>query len=89
MRANDLIAMDTLKNEEELQSFLDYCKSELVMTLVLHHIASDVGYVSNKIYGESEVYDGRFGYGLKIRRNNPNSTRYCLVEYCILEEVRE
>lgn len=81
MRPDSLNFNDTFNNEEELQSFLDYCNEALGMKIVLHHKATDVGYESNKIYGRAESYKGRFGNGIKIRRNNPNSNRYCIIEY--------
>lgn len=32
-------------------------------------------------------YKGRFGVGRKILKNNPLSSRYCIVEYWIETEV--
>lgn len=52
----------------------------------LHHTALTRGYVSVKeIEGIKEDYSGKFGTGYTIKRNNPNSTRYCFIEYWVEE----
>lgn len=54
----------------------------------LHHIATAPGYVSVKNKeGIKSPYKGRYGIGYTIRRHNPNSSRYCIIEYYI--EVEE
>ena len=40
------------------------------------------GYVSTKEV-KIEEYDGRYGKGLKVYRNNPRSNRYCIVDYWV------
>lgn len=52
----------------------------------LHHTALTRGYVSvHALDGIMEEYSGRFGNGYTIKRNNPNSTRYCFIEYWVAE----
>lgn len=52
------------------------------MTTYFHHSALTRGYV--KVNQEiKESYSGKFGTGYKIYKHNPNSTRYCIVEYWI------
>ena len=48
--------------------------------LELHHEALARGYIR---VGETkeEPYKGRFGVGKKVYKHNPNSSRYCIVEY--------
>nr|DAR00558.1 MAG TPA: hypothetical protein [Caudoviricetes sp.] len=41
------------------------------------------GYVSVKTNGIKSAYTGRFGTGYTVKRNNPDSTRYCYVDYYI------
>ena len=48
-----------------------------------HHTALTRGYVSVKSEGVREDYTGRFGTGYTVKRNNPNSTRYCYIDYYI------
>ena len=49
-----------------------------------HHSALTRGYVSSKLTeGIREDYKGRFGDGYTIRRHNPSSTRYCIIEYYV------
>jgi hypothetical protein len=58
--------------------------------LYFHHRSTDNGYVSKKIgYGIAEKYAGHFGSGVKIRRHNPKSTQYCIVEYWIRDQKNE
>lgn len=52
----------------------------------LHHSAWYRGYVSRKLDGIAEPYNGRFGCGWKIFRPSWASTTYCHVEYWV-EEV--
>lgn len=50
----------------------------------LHHTATCRGYVSVKeTAGIKEAYAGRFGTGYTVKRNNPNSTRYCYIDYYV------
>lgn len=49
-----------------------------------HHSALNQGYVRIKTF-EVELYNGRYGKGFKYSFNNPNSTRYKIVEYWIKE----
>lgn len=50
--------------------------------LVFDHTSTMRGYVSVKrLY--ADPYCGRFGKGVKIRRNNPESTRYAYCGYYI------
>lgn len=50
-----------------------------------HHTSLTRGYVSvNETEGIKESYSGRFGTGYTIKRNNPNSTRYCYIDYYVL-----
>ena len=53
--------------------------------LTYHHTALARGYIR---VGETrtESYNGRFGHGEKLFRHNPNSSRFCLVDYYIEEE---
>jgi hypothetical protein len=48
-----------------------------------HHTALTRGYVSVKSEGVREDYTGRFGTGYTIKRNNPDSTRYCYIDYYV------
>jgi hypothetical protein len=48
-----------------------------------HHTALTRGYVSVKANGIKSAYTGRFGTGYTVKRNNPDSTRYCYVDYYI------
>lgn len=51
----------------------------------LHHTALTRGYVSKKeVNGIVEAYEGRFGKGYTVKRNNPDSTRYCIIEYWVV-----
>lgn len=54
--------------------------------LRFHHSALARGYVR---VGETrkESYKGRFGTGEKVYKHNPDSSRYCIVEYWIEEEI--
>lgn len=55
-------------------------------TATLHHSALHSGYVSVKAEeGIKEPYSGRFGEGYTIKRHNPDSTQYCIIEYWIYE----
>lgn len=50
----------------------------------LHHVALTRGYVSVKaVDGIKEDYEGRFGKGYTVKRHNPDSTRYCFIEYYV------
>lgn len=50
----------------------------------LHHTALTRGYVSVKeVNGIKENYNGKFGTGYTIKRNNPNSSRYCYIDYYV------
>lgn len=70
---------------------LDFCmvmlnniKSTYESTVqpVFHHTALTPGYVSNKLTdGIKTPYSGRFGTGYTIKRHNPDSTRYCFIDY--------
>lgn len=52
----------------------------------LHHTALTRGYVSVKnTEGIKEQYNGKFGTGYTVKHHNPNSTRYCFVEYWVAE----
>ena len=62
----------------------------LVMTLVditsLHYAAINSmarGYVSKKLLGVIEPYNGRYGIGYKWYTNCPKSTRHKLVSYLV------
>lgn len=62
----------------------------LVMTLVditsLHYAAVNSmarGYVSKKLLGVIEPYNGRYGIGYKWYTNCPKSTRHKLVSYLV------
>lgn len=47
-----------------------------------HHSAFARGYV--RVGHEvKEPYSGKFGRGYKLYKNNPCSSRYCIVEYYI------
>lgn len=47
-----------------------------------HHSALARGYV--RVGHEvKEPYNGKFGRGYKLYKNNPCSSRYCIVEYYI------
>jgi hypothetical protein len=49
-----------------------------------HHSALARGYV--RVGHEvKEPYNGKFGRGYKLYKNNPCSSRYCIVEYYIAE----
>ena len=48
-----------------------------------HHSATAQGYVSVKVDGIVEPYQGRFGHGYKVYTHNPKSTCYCIVSYYI------
>lgn len=50
---------------------------------VYHHTALTRGYVSVKSNGVKADYSGKFGTGYTVKRNNPDSTRYCYVDYYI------
>lgn len=62
----------------------------LVMSLVditsLHYAAINSmarGYVSKKLLGVIEPYNGRYGFGYKWYTNCPKSTRHKLVSYLV------
>lgn len=57
----------------------------VIKEVYLHHTSLSRGYVSVKSIGEVEPYKGKFGEGYKVKKHNPNSTRYCIVEYWIFE----
>lgn len=48
-----------------------------------HHTALTRGYVSVKSEGIKEEYAGKFGTGYTVKRNNPDSTRYCYIDYYV------
>lgn len=49
-----------------------------------HHTSLTRGYVSVKDEnGIKEPYKGRFGVGYTVKRNNPDSTRFCYIDYYI------
>lgn len=50
---------------------------------IYHHTSLTRGYVSVKTDGIKADYTGRFGTGYTVKRNNPDSTRYCYVDYYI------
>ena len=53
---------------------------------VLHHTALARGYVSVKcLEGIKESYQGRFGTGYTVKKHNPKSTYYCVIEYWVEE----
>lgn len=55
-----------------------------------HHTALTKGYVSIKnAEGIKESYSGKFGTGYTIKRYNPNSTRYCLIDYYVAQSTAE
>lgn len=54
--------------------------------LRFHNSALARGYIKVGITVE-KPYKGRFGVGKKILKNNPNSSRYYIVEYWIETEV--
>lgn len=60
-------------------------KGEIKMkNCVFHHSALTRGYVSVKCEGGIvEKYEGKFGKGYTVKRHNPDSTRYCIVEYYV------
>ncbi|MDO5391014.1 MAG: hypothetical protein Q4F24_08025 [Eubacteriales bacterium] len=47
-----------------------------------HHSALTRGYV-RKGQEIREGYKGKFGVGYTIKRNNPNSSRFCFITYYI------
>lgn len=51
--------------------------------LKFHHKALAAGYIKKNTTVEKD-YCGRFGRGKVIYRNNPLSTRYCIVEYWLV-----
>lgn len=51
----------------------------------LHHTALARGYISRKIEGTVESYDGVFGKGFKVMKPNFKSSRYVIVEYWVAE----
>lgn len=54
------------------------------MNMKLHHTALTRGYISVKnTDGIKETYSGKFGNGFTVKRHNPNSTRYCYIDYYI------
>ena len=54
--------------------------------LRFHHSALCKGYI--RVSETIEVpYKGRFGVGKKIFKNNPLSSRFCIVEYWVEEEA--
>ena len=56
---------------------------EIETTMKLHHTALTRGYVSRKIEGVVEEYNGRFGKGYVIKKPCFKSTRYYYKEYYI------
>lgn len=49
-----------------------------------HHTALARGYVSAKCTdGIRKSYCGRYGKGFTICRHNPDSTRYCYMDYYV------
>lgn len=48
-----------------------------------HHSAYFQGYVSRKIDGIVEPYNGRFGKGYALRESNWSSTRYSWITYFV------
>lgn len=53
--------------------------------LKLHHEALCRGYQRVNSYS-MEQYEGRFGKGIKVYKNNPLSTQYRIVQYWTVEE---
>lgn len=49
------------------------------------HESLFIGYVkkNSNAWTETEYYNGRFGEGITIKCNNPNSTRFCYKVYYI------
>ena len=82
--------LEDLKN---LSAALEYLPEWIVTTndngethyLRYSHESLFLGYVKKKsnLWLETEYYKGRFGEGLTIKCNNPNSTRYCYKVYFI------
>ena len=53
-------------------------------TYEFHHTALTLGYVSVKnMEGIKEEYNGKFGKGYTVKRHNPESTRYCFIDYYV------
>lgn len=50
-----------------------------------HHIVTMQKYIIRKIEGIVEEYDGRFVVGYKVMRPRWDTTRFCYVDYYILE----
>lgn len=49
-----------------------------------HHTALARGYVSAKcVSGIRYPYSGKYGEGYTVRRHNPDSTRYCYMDYYV------
>lgn len=52
--------------------------------LKLHHSALSRGYI--RVGQRKDVpYKGRFGVGRKVFKHNPFSSRYCIVEYWVVD----
>lgn len=52
-------------------------------TYTFHHASLARGYI--RVNQEiKEAYAGKFGTGYKLYKHNPNSSRYCIVEYYII-----
>lgn len=48
----------------------------------LHHTSLTRCYISRKLPdGIRSPYAGKFGTGYTVKRSNPDSTRYCFVDY--------
>lgn len=50
-----------------------------------HHSARRMGYVPSGSEGIVELYKGRFGEGFRVLLNDPESRRFCIVNYYIYD----
>lgn len=59
---------------------------EIEENYTLHHTAWHRGYVSRRLEGYAERYEGRFGKGYRVFYPSWSSTTYCRVAYYIEEK---
>ena len=57
--------------------------NEIRNTCTAHHTARARRYVSRKVDGIAEIYNGKFGAGYKVYTPAWDSSRYCYVTYYI------
>ncbi|MCR4718786.1 MAG: hypothetical protein K5768_04065 [Firmicutes bacterium] len=75
-----------------MKTMKDYCTAREILILSgfkFHHTGNRRGYISRKIGGFIEEYEGKFGKGFALILPRYDTTNYVNVEYWIKEDDYE